>query len=667
MNSRLSLGFVLIVVAFAAHAEVIEADVIVYGGTAAGVSAACTATKLGKTTALAEFGTHIGGLTSGGLGYTDIGNKAAIGGFSREFYKRLGKHYGKAEAWTFEPSVAERELRTLLSESKVPVKFRQRLAAVKKNGSRIREITMEDGTTYRGKIFIDATYEGDLMARAGVSYMVGREANARFGETLNGIRAQTPHHQFLIAVDPYKTAGDPSSGLLPFIMDAPLGNPGDGDRSVQAYNFRLCFTKRADNKLPIAPPPSYDAKQYELLGRYFEALEKAQRKITLRNLLKIDMVTPEKTDINNNGGFSTDYIGANHEYPEADYATREKIWKDHLDYIQGFITFLKTDSRVPVDIRREMAEWGLCKDEFQDTGGWPHAMYVREARRMLSDYVMSEKVCRGADKPEDSVGLGAYNMDSHNCRRIVRNGKAHNEGDVQVGVKPYPISYRSIVPKAAECDNLFAPVCLSATHIAYGSIRMEPVFMILGQSSATAAAMAIDGNVSVQNVEYAKLREQLLKDGQVLAWTATSGPGGGVNPEPIPPKLDGIVLDDQQATLTGEWQNGSFAGRVDHGYLHDGDAAKGEKSASWNPEIPSEGSYEIVLHWVPNPNRATNVPVTVVAGGKTATVRIDQKEKNGVRSLGVFSLGKGKSVEINVKTNATDGHVIVDGIQLLKK
>ena len=268
------------VLSAAALAETITADIVVYGGSAGGVSAACTAKRLGKTAVLAEFGKHIGGLTSGGLGYTDIGNKAAIGGFSRDFYKRLGKHYGKAEAWTFAPSVAEQELRALLDEHKVPVKFQQRLKSVKKDGARIAEITMEDGTIYRGKMFIDATYEGDLMAQAGVKYMVGREANERFGETLNGIREQTPHHQFLVPVDPYVKPGDPSSGLLPFVMDQPLGTPGAGDASIQAYNFRLCFTKKKENQLPIEPPPGYDAKKYELLGPYFEALAAANTKVS---------------------------------------------------------------------------------------------------------------------------------------------------------------------------------------------------------------------------------------------------------------------------------------------------------------------------------------------------------------------------------------------------
>ena len=516
----LRLLLIFICITQAAYAEVIEADVVVYGGNASGVATACTATRLGKSAVIAEPGHHIGGLTSGGLGWTDIGNKAAIGGFSRNFYKRLGVHYGKPEAWTFEPSVAERELRALLAEAKVRAVLAQRLASVKKDGARITEITMTDGTTYRGRMFVDATYEGDLMAKAGVSYMVGRESNERFNETLNGVRGNTPSHQFVVPTDPFIKQGDPKSGLLPFISEEPMGTPGAGDKSVQAYNFRLCLTKKPENRKPIEPPPGYDAKRYELLGRYCEALVAAGKKPTPRMFLKIDMVTPDKTDINNNGAFSTDYIGMNHNYPDADYETREKIWLEHIHYIAGLFTFLTTDLRVPAEIRRDIAEWGLCKDEFIDTGGWPHAMYVREARRMLSDFVMTERVCRQLERPGDSVGLGAYNMDSHNCRRIVRNGFVENEGDVQVRVKPYPVSYRSIVPKAAECENLFVPVSLSATHIAYGSIRMEPVFMIMGQSAATAACMAIDDKVPVQRVDYPRLREQLLKDGQVLEWHA---------------------------------------------------------------------------------------------------------------------------------------------------
>jgi hypothetical protein len=657
------------------NAAVVETDVLVFGGTAGGVSAACTVSKMGKKVALTEFGNHIGGLTSGGLGWTDIGNKAAIGGFARDFYKRLGKHYGKPEAWTFEPSVAEANLKELLKEHKVPVYMRQRLAAVKKAGTRITEITMEDGNVFRAKVFIDATYEGDLMARAGVKYMVGREANSQFNETLNGIRQKTPAHQFVVPVDPYIKPGDPASGLLPLIQDTPFGNAGDGDKAVQAYNFRLCLTKNPANKIPIEPPAGYDPKRYELLGRYVEALKAAGRPLKLGNFMKVDMVTPEKTDINNNGGFSTDYIGYNYSYPEADYATREKIWKDHENYIKGFLTFLGTDERVPENVRAEMKQWGFPKDEFQDTGGWPHAMYVREARRMHGEYVMAEKNCRWEERVEDPVGLGAYNMDSHNCRRIVRDGKVENEGDVQVGVKgPYGVSYRSIIPKAAECENLFVPVALSATHIAYGSIRMEPVFMILGQSAATAAVFAIDDQVPVQKVAYAKLRERLLADQQVLEWTGAvkgqSADHADLTTVGPAPKLPGIVLDDADGKQEGEWARGSLvqSRRVGDGYIHDGDASKGQMTVKWSTVIPEEGSYEVIFHYPPNENRATNVPVTIERrGADPITAKVNEKDKKGAHSIGILKFGKGETVTVTVSNKDTDGYVVVDGVQMLKK
>jgi hypothetical protein len=401
----------------------------------------------------------------------------------------------------------------------VPVYLEQRLSGVKKNGARIEQITVESGKVFRARMFIDATYEGDLMAETGVSYTVGREANRTHGETLNGVCIETPKHQFTVPVDPYVTPGDPASGLLPYVQEGDGGTPGEGDRRVQAYNYRLCFTTNPVNRLPLAPPPNYDPARYELLARYLEALVGAGRKPTLSEFWNPIWMPNHKTDINNNGGFSTDFIGRNYDYPEADWATRGRIASEHEQYIRGFLTFLASSPRVPENVRAEMQRWGPCKDEFLDTGGWPNQLYVREARRMVSDYVMSELNCRGYIQADDPVGLGAYNMDSHNCQRIVRNGRAENEGDVQVPVKPYPISYLALVPKARECENLFVPVCLSATHIAYGSIRMEPVFMILGQSSATAACIAIDDNVPVQRVDYEKLRARLVADKQVLSWT----------------------------------------------------------------------------------------------------------------------------------------------------
>ncbi len=542
-------GCLLAAFSFNLHAvEIIQADVCVYGGTAGGTVAAVQAARMGKTAVLAEFGNHLGGMTSGGLGATDIGNKAAIGGVALEFYQRVARHYAQdtawyfekpedyfaqrgrhstlaelrlpgAAMWTFEPHVAENILFQMINEAKVPVYFQQRLASVKKAGERITEIAMQSGKVFRAQMFIDATYEGDLMARAAVSFSIGREANAQFNETLNGVRAETPKHQFTVPVDPYQKPGDPNSGLLPQIQPGDGGKPGESDRSVQAYNFRLCYTKIPANRLPHTPPEKYDAARYELLARYLEALVAAGRTPKLGEFWNPIWMPNGKTDINNNGGFSTDFIGANYEYPNADYYTRARIWKAHENYVRGFVYFLATSPRVPENMRKEMQEWGPAGDEFLDTGNWPHQLYVREARRMVSSYVMTEHNCRGTAKAEDSIGMGAYGMDSHNCQRIVKNGRAENEGDVQVhGFVPYPISYRSITPNASECENLLVPVCLSATHIAYGSIRMEPVFMVLGQSAATAACFAINEQIPLQKVNVQKLQAKLLADKQVLEW-----------------------------------------------------------------------------------------------------------------------------------------------------
>lgn len=582
MNSLLRrAGFVCLVLGLLLPtrlvAEIIETDVCVFGATSGGIAAAIQAARMGKSVVIAEPGKFIGGLTTGGLGATDIGNKAAVGGISREFYQRIARHYAQDSAWkfekreeyfarrgggqtkasnltgadatmwTFEPHVADEVFRNMLAEAKVQVYFDQRLDFLRKEAGRINELVADNGNTYRAKVYIDATYEGDLMARADVSFHVGREGNREYDETLNGLRGETPKHQFTVAVDPYVKPGQPKSGLLPFIqgefipknpMPTPddeedsgpdsegsprkrpiTGQPGDGDHKVQTYNYRLCFTTNAANRMPVLPPPGYDPVKFELLARYLEALVAAGKKPKLSEFWNPIWMPNQKTDINNNGGFSTDFIGANWTYPEADYTNRDRIAREHEDYTRGFITFMATSPRVPENIRREMQMWGPCKDEFNTTDGWPNQLYVREARRMISDYVMNEAHCRGKVRAEDAIALAAYNMDSHNVQRYVRNGRVENEGDVQVPpMSPFPISYRSIVPKRSEAENLLVPVCLSSSHIAYGSIRMEPVFMILGQSAATAACLAIDDKVRVQKVDYAKLRARLLADKQVLDW-----------------------------------------------------------------------------------------------------------------------------------------------------
>lgn len=531
-----------------APVRAVEADLVVYGATAAGVVAAVQGSRMGLSVVLVEPGRHVGGMTSGGLGWTDFGNKAVIGGLAREFYQRVKKHYDDPKAWvhekpeaypyyrpqddamwTFEPKVAEQILRTMLAEARVPVEFGERLdrkRGMKLNGRRIVSFRTESGKTYAGKMFIDATYEGDLMAAAGVGHTVGREPNSQYGETYNGVarRWNTHNHRFVVRVDPYLKPGDPTSGLLFGIDPGPLPADGRGDRRVQAYCFRMCLTDVPANRLPIEKPADFDEAKYELLFRNFEAGDR-------RLPLKIDRMPNRKTDINNNGAVSTDFIGQNYAYPQANYAEREQIIAAHLSYQKGLLWALQNHPRVPAEIREQVAKWGLAKDEFVDTGHWPHQLYVREARRMIGDYVHTEADCLRKRNTPQPVGMGSYNMDSHNCTRYVTpQGSVQNEGDVQQATGgPYPISYRSLIPRAEECENLLVPVCVSSSHIAYGSIRMEPVFMILGQSAATAAALALADNVPVQQVNYEKLRKRLLADKQVLDDAATR-PGSGTKP-----------------------------------------------------------------------------------------------------------------------------------------
>jgi len=521
-----------------------EREIVVYGGSASGIVAGIQAKCMGKSVVVIEPTRRIGGLTTGGLGQTDIGNKAAIGGLARDFYRAVKRHYESPEAWkwqarsayrshgqshtasgedamwTFEPGAALAILEAWVAEHGLEIVRGERLdretgvVVVPGEVPQIASIRMESGRVFTGRMFIDATYEGDLMAAAGVRYALGREANADHGETFNGVQlARAEHHQFKPGVDPYRTAGDPASGLLPFVEAADPSPDGTGDRRVQAYTFRMCLTDHPDNRIPFAKPEGYDPEWHELLLRNFEAGE--------RQVPWINSPMPNrKTDTNNRQGVSTDFIGENHDYPDASYARRDEIVARHRLYQQGLMWTLANHPRVPEEIRREVSRWGMCRDEFVEGGGWQEQLYIREARRMIGAYLVTEADCLGPRLIDDGVGLAAYQIDSHNVRRLVMpDGTVRNEGDVQVGgFEPFPISYRALTPKAAECGNLLVPVCLSATHVAYGSIRMEPVFMVLGQSAATAAAQAIDQGCAVQAVDGQRLRDRLVADGQILAW-----------------------------------------------------------------------------------------------------------------------------------------------------
>lgn len=636
-----------------------EYDVVIYGGTSAGVAAAVQVSRMGKTAVLIEPGVHLGGLSSGGLGWTDSGRKDMIGGISREFYQRVKKHYDDLKSWplqkretlnvergsgrylpdadamwVFEPKVAEAIFEELVKEKGITVVRKERLnreTGVKKKGGRITSISMESGREFSAPMFIDATYEGDLLAAAGVSYHVGREANEKYGENLNGVQKTQMHgHLFVEKVDPYVKPGDPSSGLVARVHADGAGEDGQADHRVQAYNYRMCMTKDKRNFKPFPKPEGYDEKQYELLFRNFEAGD-------LRMPWSPGLMPNNKTDTNNYGAFSTDNIGMNYKYPEASYDERDEILKEHEIYQKGLMWSLGNHPRVPEVTRKEMLEWGLAADEFVDNGNWPHQVYVREARRMVGAYVTTELDCRRVRVAKDSVGIGSYQMDSHNTQRYVtEDGLVQDEGDVQVSPGgPYVISYGSIIPKKAECENLLVPAAVSSSHIAYGSIRMEPVFMILGQSAATGAVFAIEAGSAVQDVPYAKLREQLLKDGQSLDLPK------GIKAKIYIPlaKMKGVVVDDADAEYQGEWIRSQGSPQfIEDGYHQDKNDGKGEKSATFTVELKEAGKYDVRITYPANTNRASNVPVTIHHQGGQTTVEVNQKV-NESKEFGFISLG----------------------------
>jgi hypothetical protein len=672
----------------------VEADVVIYGGTSAGVAAAIQVSRMGKTVTVIEPTDHLGGLTTNGLGSTDSGRKDTIGGISREFYQRVHRHYVKPEAWTlqrpddpgkkggggpifdpkadamwvFEPHVAATIIEEMLGETGAKVYFEERLdrgAGVKKTGDRIDSITMESGKVFAGRMFIDATYEGDLLAAAGVSYHTGREANTVYGETLNGVqKKQMKTHLFVRPVDPYKLPGDPASGLVAGVHADPPGGEGEGDKRIQAFNFRMCMSDDERNRVPFPKPAGYDEAEFELLFRNFEAGD-------LRLPFSPGIMPNHKTDTNNLGAFSTDYIGANDEYPEASYSERERIVAAHRTYQEGLMWTLANHPRVPAPVREAMKPWGLAADEFVENGHWPRQIYVREARRMVSDYVVTELDCRRVRVAEDSVGLGSYNMDSHNTQRyITEEGTVQNEGDVQVSPGgPYVVAYRSIVPKVGEGANLLVPVCVSSSHIAFGSIRMEPVFMILGQSAATAAVMAIEAKIPVQAVPYAALRERLLADGQVLDLPPNAAPRELLSSASFP----GIVVDDEAASYEGAWTT-STSGPVfvDLGYRHDsyGTSVVPEvKRAVFEAKLPAAADHEVRISYPANPNRARNTRVTIHAADGEKTITLDQRKNEGDKA-GFVSLGVHRFegvAKVTISNEAADGYVVVDAVQFLAR
>lgn len=630
-----------------------KVDICIYGGTSAGVIAAYTAKKMGKIVLLVEPTTHIGGLTTGGLGYTDIGNKYAITGLSRDFYRRIGRHYGKFEYWIFEPKAATNVFAQYLSEANIKPLCNYHITKVHKNGTSIESIELVHSADInaarfiiKAKQFIDCSYEGDLMAMSGVSYRVGRESNAEYNEENNGVQLENKH-QFPNGIDPYKTKGDSTSGLLWGISSAKLATIGAADSCVQAYNFRICLTDNPENRIDITQPDDYRPERYELLLRY---LEKSPAK-DLWAFLKMDRIGNNKTDINNNGPFSTDMIGLNHDYPGANFAKRKKIQWAHENYMKGFLFFVGNDPRMPEHLRNQMKRWGYPKDEYTANDYWSPQMYVRESRRMVGEYVMTQANCEGRVTVDDAVGMAAYTMDSHNCQRLVINGMVKNEGDVQVkGFPPYPISYRSILPKSTECTNLTVPVCLSATHIAYGSIRMEPVFMVLGQSAAVASVLAIEGKTTLHKLNIRKIQLELIS-----------------NPLSNGSVAEILVDDDESGKIssTGDWEkkNWGYGSSMLLSQKKDGN----ENTIRFYPTVKKSLKYAIYAYL--HTQKDNQIKITVF-DGKTSTAQFvtSPTQSSGQHAggdwvfVGEFHLRTKKQVYIELSDIASRTSIVADAV-----
>ncbi|MEI9898680.1 MAG: FAD-dependent oxidoreductase [Chthoniobacter sp.] len=665
-------------------------DLVIYGGTSGGVIAAVQAAEMGHSVVLIEPGRHVGGMSASGLGQTDVGyDRATVGGKAAELYRRANQYYENPAHWTsetreaylqrkgfkptkgmmlhFEPHVMEQLFTDWLRTTpRVQVVFGERLDlknGVLKEGARITGLKMESGRVFPGKMFLDASYEGDLLPGAGVTWTAGRESRAQYGERFAGVQRKfVVEHQFRYPVDPFVKPGDPASGLLPEMHAAhalATGEEGSGDRLIQSFTFRLCLTDDPANLVPFTKPATYDPQRFELLARYFAA--GFEQPLGLN-----DGMPNRKTDLNNFGPFSVDYLRGNDGYVEGDYVARSRIVAGHERYQREWLWFLGHDERVPQRIRDELARWGLPKDEFTDHEHWPWQLYVRESRRMVGDYVMTEADVRGTRRTPDSIALGDYPFDAHNYQRYVDDdGHARVEGGIDPGgTNPYPISYRSIVPRQAECENLVVPWSLSASHVAFLSIRMEPVFMMLSQAGATAACLALETGLPLQKVDYAALRARLLADGLMLDY-----PLKRPLPDPVDPAtLPGIVVDDLDSPYTEDW-NCHIGGRyVGDSVRTDEAHGKGIKHFRFTAHLPQAGRYEVRFAYLNTRSTDRAVPVTVHAADGPQEVIVNESLPPPIDrlwiSLGTFAFGTEPAV-VEVSNIGTKGTVIVDAVQFL--
>ena len=661
------LGIILLSIVAASCASH-EYDLCVYGGTASGIVAADAAAKMGLNVVVIEPTCRIGGMTTGGLGRTDIGNKQVVQGLALKFYRECGKRYGNLENWVFEPKVAKEVMDEFARSPRIKVITNRHFVNAKTKNGKIISLTAAgegDTLTFKAKWFIDASYEGDLMAGAGVSYRTGREANSEYGETWDGVQLLHIYHQFPHGMDPFVDPGNPSSGLLWGIENHGALPNGTGDDRIQAYNYRICLTDDPDNMIPLTEPANYDPSRYELLARLFKAQP------DMRDINQYFIWTPmpnHKTDINNRGAFSTDMIGMSQGYPEGTWEERQSIINAHRDYTLGLLWFYITDPRVPSNLKEFVSKWGLPKDEYTECGNWTPQLYIRECRRMVGEYVATQADCEGRGNATDGIAHAAYNMDSHNCERIItlnNNGKwmVENEGDVEIpGGIPYPISYRSITPVRGECTNLVVPVCCSATHIAYGSIRMEPVFMCLGQAAGIAVGLAQkEGLSAIQDVDYRKIQDVFRND----------------------PYMDGtapdVIVDDPQASVDGDsWEIVGNRGGYGPSF-YQGSSASGSVTFTGVPVTAADYELYIYQHRLEKEDdldlgAADMNPITVyeLSDGRTITVDarevvIDGQAAGAWHKIADVSLDKGQEFSVKVHGDGSNGYIRADAILFVQK
>lgn len=674
---------------FAVSVQAADYDLVVYGGTPAGLSAAIAAHRENSELSIlvVEPTRWIGGVVTGGLTRTDKGNVATVGGIAKEYFE-LAREIGGDDTpmWYAEPKDNMAAFERMLEEcgDAITVVTERRVKSVEKEGNRIRSIELDDGTTVEGKVFIDASYEGDLMARSGVSYIVGRESCDQYGEELAGffpmpirehgpetmsdgcacVGGEGPHfiHGTPAEIEALDENAEPIFGV---VRADPNATPGSADGLTQAYNFRLCVTQREDIRVPFPKPDHYDPKRYELLLRLIEGYPE----VAFGRLVHLGEIANGKHDLNAQGLYSTDYAGGNFGYPDGDYATRNEIWQDHEDYVKGYFWFLQHDERVPEKLRDEVASWGLCQDEFTDNEHFSYALYVREARRMIGEYVMRQQDTWTDIVKPDSVGMGSFLLDCHIVQRIVtEDGTVTDEGSFSdTPARPYQIPYRTLLPKREECENLLVPVCLSASHVAYCSIRMEPVYMTMGHACGIASAMALgsdSGEPSAHDVSTDALRAKLTEQNAVLELE-------GLADLIMVDDLEGIAVDDRDAEFEGTWTHSSYGNPIEGSAAHDGDTGKGEKSATFSIEIPEDGDYEVRLAYASSSNRASAAPVTVEHAEGIAELTVDQRKTPEhdklFTTLGTWTFSRDKPAVITIRNEGTDSYVSVDAVQLLKR